>query len=85
VVIRPPLRYDPRMSVHVMTKKVEIPTLGVELEYQILDPVTRELSSDTQVVLQEGSGDLRIPYPPRVPRPGGGMCHHRVPNRQGHP
>ncbi len=55
MVIRPPLRYDPRMSVHVMTKKVEIPTLGVELEYQILDPVTRELSSDTQVVLQEGA------------------------------
>ncbi len=33
----------------------EIPTLGVELEYQVLDPLTRELSSDTQNILAEGA------------------------------
>ncbi|NRA96010.1 MAG: carboxylate-amine ligase [Planctomycetes bacterium] len=33
----------------------EIPTLGVEVEYQIVDPETRELSSNTEVILQEGA------------------------------
>ncbi|HYC77778.1 MAG TPA: YbdK family carboxylate-amine ligase, partial [Planctomycetota bacterium] len=32
----------------------EIPTLGVEEEYQIVDGRTRELSSDTQALLAEG-------------------------------
>ncbi len=36
-------------------RPTEIPTLGVELEYQILDPVTRELSSETQTILAEGA------------------------------
>lgn len=40
---------------NVMTRAPEIPTLGVELEYQILDPRTRELSSDTKVLIDEGA------------------------------
>jgi glutamate---cysteine ligase / carboxylate-amine ligase len=33
---------------------LEIPTLGVEEEYQIVDPRSRELSSDTKALLAEG-------------------------------
>jgi glutamate---cysteine ligase / carboxylate-amine ligase len=35
-------------------KSFEIPTLGVEEEYQIVDARTRELSSDTKALLAEG-------------------------------
>ena len=34
---------------------LEIPTLGVEIEYQILDADTMELSSDTSALLEEGA------------------------------
>ena len=37
------------------TRGIEIPTLGVEEEYQIIDAKTRELSSDTRVLLSEGA------------------------------
>lgn len=43
------------MTVHISSKVTEIPTLGVELEYQILDPKTRELSSDTKPLIEEGA------------------------------
>jgi carboxylate-amine ligase len=33
----------------------EIPTLGVEIEYQMIDPASWELSSETQAVLAEGA------------------------------
>jgi carboxylate-amine ligase len=38
----------------VQGQSFEIPTLGVEEEYQIVDPRTRELSSDTKALLDEG-------------------------------
>jgi len=43
------------MTFNVTAGTTEIPTLGVELEYQIIDPQTRELSSNTEVILQEGA------------------------------
>lgn len=43
------------MSFNPASKITEIPTLGVELEYQVIDPETRELSSNTEVILQEGA------------------------------
>ena len=36
-------------------KKVEIPTLGVEEEYQIVNAETRELESDTSSLLSDGA------------------------------
>ena len=43
------------MTFNPISKITEIPTLGVEVEYQIVDPETRELSSNTEVILQEGA------------------------------
>jgi len=43
------------MSFNPVSKITEIPTLGVELEYQIVDPATGELSSNTELILQEGA------------------------------
>lgn len=43
------------MTFNPVSKITEIPTLGVELEYQVVDPETRELSSNTEVILQEGA------------------------------
>ena len=43
------------MSFNPASKITEIPTLGVELEYQIVDPATGELSSNTELILQEGA------------------------------
>ena len=43
------------MTFNPVSKITEIPTLGVEVEYQIVDPDTRELSSNTEVILQEGA------------------------------
>lgn len=43
------------MPFTISAGKTEIPTLGVELEYQVIDPETRELSSNTEVLLQEGA------------------------------
>lgn len=43
------------MTVTVSNRITEIPTLGVELEYQIIDPKTRELSSDTKPLIEEGA------------------------------
>ncbi len=37
------------------SRATEIPTLGVEEEYQIINAATRELSSDTRVLLSEGA------------------------------
>jgi carboxylate-amine ligase len=36
-------------------RKIEIPTLGVEEEYQIVNAETRELESDTHALLEEGA------------------------------
>jgi carboxylate-amine ligase len=36
-------------------QKIEIPTLGVEEEYQIVNAETRELESDTHALLEEGA------------------------------
>ena len=36
-------------------RKIEIPTLGVEEEYQIVNAQTRELESDTTALLEEGA------------------------------
>lgn len=43
------------MTFQVTSKVSEIPTLGVELEYQVIDPETRELSNNTELLLQEGA------------------------------
>jgi carboxylate-amine ligase len=43
------------MVFYAAHRPTEIPTLGVELEYQVIDPETRELSSNTEVLLQEGA------------------------------
>jgi carboxylate-amine ligase len=43
------------MSAAPIPKPIEVPTLGVELEYQIVDPATRDLSSETAAILEEGA------------------------------
>ena len=42
------------MTFYTNRHKVEVPTLGVEMEYQIIDPVTRALSSETEKLIEEG-------------------------------
>ena len=44
-----------RMSLYPPNFRPEIPTLGVEIEYQIIDASTMELSSDTTALLEEGA------------------------------
>ncbi len=41
-----------------MAPNAEIFTIGVEEEYQIIDPITRELSSDAEAILQEARKSL---------------------------
>lgn len=43
------------MPLYRKDAEVEIPTLGVEIEYQIIDPETKELSSETRTLLEDGA------------------------------
>lgn len=57
-------------------------TLGIEEEYQIIDPVTGELRSYISQILEEGRLILQEPLEPGNDAIGGGSRHACLPHRR---